>query len=557
MNNTKLTKVITIVVLIIVIIAIILLLRGKGDTAKLQLVGSNEMVIYQNDQFKDPGYLIIETNNTSGFYVNIEGEVNNNKIGIYFIKYYLYNKQGNLVSDAERQVIVTEDKLTNITMYLNGEEEEFYFVDNYVEQGALAYQNSNDITDKIVIDTNLDASIPGKYLVNYQVILNNKVKEITRTVNIIDLNVTEDIDYQKLEINLLIDCDNYYYTLLPNGLKEYSKDVSYSFDNVGEYTFDVYLKNNSHKEYTVKITSIDDSGPIGTCSLYHDNNQTTISMNVNDASGIAKYVYNGLEFHGNKTVINKITPIVTVRVYDNRGNYTDIKCKSEYGTGFRTISVDSRGNVQNKKGYVVCNTSTSNASKELDELMQSYGYKTRGAVAAAGVYLATYEYNIPYFWGGKSTSKGFDTFWGCRKSHRTDHDCSRPLASDNSYCEYGLDCAGFTRWAYIQAGFDVSILREDKQTESNWGNFNPRTHKYTFTSSNQQYINQIKPGDIIHREGHVGLIIGVTDTKLQVAEMAGPILVTTYNKSTGDSLSGRKKFTDFVLMEDFFKMYGN
>ena len=79
---------------------------------------------------------------------------------------------------------------------------------------------------------------------------------------------------QDLGHKFLFNCENYYYTLLPDGTKEYSSDVSYGFDNIGEFTFDVYLKNNSHKKYIVKITSIDNSGPIGTCSLYHDNNKT-------------------------------------------------------------------------------------------------------------------------------------------------------------------------------------------------------------------------------------------------------------------------------------------
>ena len=62
MNSRNISRIITFVVLIIVVIAIILLLRGNGDTAKIELIGGNEIVIYQNDQFSDPGYNIIDSN---------------------------------------------------------------------------------------------------------------------------------------------------------------------------------------------------------------------------------------------------------------------------------------------------------------------------------------------------------------------------------------------------------------------------------------------------------------------------------------------------------------
>ena len=279
-------------------------------------------------------------------------------------------------------------------------------------------------------------------------------------------------------------------------------------------------------------------------------------MNVSDKSGISKFNYNGLDFYSTTTTINSIISNATVRAYDKFNNYSDIKCKSEYGTGFRNINVDAKGHLQGKSGYIKCGTSVSRESMELDQLMQSYGYKTRDAVAAAAVYLVNYKYNISYFWGGKTDAKGFDTRWGCRMQHTTEHPCTNPLNSNSSACEYGLDCAGFTRWAFIQAGFSTTVLRAGEQTTGMWGNFNPNKHKYRFNSVNTAYINQIKPGDIIHREGHVGLIIGVSADKLQVAEMLGPLLVTTVNKSNGASLSGQVGFTDFDLMDEFYKTYG-
>lgn len=548
MISKVLSRIITILVLIIVIIAIILLFNGKTDTAKIQLLGEPKITIYQNDTYKEPGYNIIDTEDTSGYYINVEGYVNTNKVGIYYLQYLLYNKSGTLISIAEREVVVLIDPYSSVYITLNGEDEEYYFTGDYFDLGAVAYSGNNDITNEIIVESNVVDTIPGMYEVKYQVIVNNKVKEIVRTVYIIDYEIEENIDYDNLRIDLQIKSDNYAYTILPDGDKEFDRDILYPFEAEGIYNFDIYLKNGSHKKYSVKVDQIDKEGPTGTCTLTHDNNRTTVTMNVSDKSGISKYSYNGLDFRNKQTVLSTLTPNVTIRAYDKYNNYTDIKCKSEYGTGFRNIP-------NNKSGYIVCGTSVTKESQELDQLMQSYGYKTRWAVAAAGTYLVSYKYNIPYFWGGKYVKKGFNPEWGCRHKVYGKVVCSKEMGGE--YCQWGLDCTGFTSWAFAQAGFDYNIIRQDKQSEGKWGNFNALSHRFKFSSANMAYANQIKPGDIVHKEGHVGLVIGVSADTIQVAEMRGPILIDIIKKSNGASINGQSNFTNFVLMEDFYKMYGN
>lgn len=557
MNNELFKKIIIVFIAVIGIIAFILILRGSSSSAKLVLKGSIQMTLYQDEKYIEPGYVITDTDEPDEFYVDVNGFVNTNKIGVYNLKYQLYNKRNKLVYEVEREIKVIEDNLTNISIYLNGDEEEYFFVDSYIDRGAIAYNKNDDITNEIHIDSDVNPSVVGNYQVKYQIIKGNYTKEVIRKVNIVDLNLEEEIDEKNMIINLTIDFFNYSYTILPDGTKEYSRNISYFYDDVGEYEFDVYLKNDSHKKYVVNIITIDREGPVGTCMLYYDNNKTTISMNVTDSSGILKNSYNGLDFYGNSTVINSIISNVNVRSYDKYNNYRDINCKAELRDGFRSINVDDSGHVQGKSGYIVCGTNVSKENQELDMLMQSYGYKTRGAVAAAATYLAEYKYNIPYFWGGKSIAKGLDPTWGCRKSHSTGHNCSKPMAADKSYCEYGLDCGGLVRWSYIQAGFDNSILRGEDIVTHRWGNFNPRNYLHNFNANNIAYANQIKPGDIVHKPGHVAVVIGVDKDTLQVAEMTGPVIITIIRKSTGASINHQSSFTEFLLMDEFYKMYGN
>lgn len=556
MDNDRLRKIIIGLVLVIILFAIILLLRGCEDTAKIVLTGGEKITINQNERYIEPGYTITETSSPENFYVNVDGFVNINKIGAYYLTYNLYNSNGKIVSFATRQVIVLKDKLSNVSMYLKGEDEEYFFVNDYIDHGIEVYDGSNDISNDVVIETDLKEDQVGSYEVRYQIHNNSDLKEAIRKVNIIDYEIDEEIDLKNLFIDLYIKCEDYDYTILPDKTKSYSKNVTYQFNDIGEYEFDIYLKSESHKKYIVNIETIDKDGPVGTCKLYHENNKTTITMDVTDASGISKFSYNGLDFYGNTTTINSVATNISVRAYDIHNNYTDIKCKAELSLGFKNLNLSDSGQLLNKTGYIVCGTSVTKANQELEMLMQSYGYKTRSAVAGSVLFLLNYPYHVHYFWGGKTSSKGLDPTWGCWKSHTADHNCSERSKTNSSQCKYGLDCGGLIKWAYIQAGFDQSIIRGEDIVKFKWGEFNPAKHKYNFSNENMAYANQLKPGDLVHRTGHIGIVIGVDNEYVQVAEMLGPEFVNKIEKRTGRSLSKQKGFTEFVLMDEFFSMYG-
>ena len=313
--------------------------------------------------------------------------------------------------------------------------------------------------------------------------------------------------------------------------------------------------NKYHIKYT--IDNIDKEGPVGTCIVSYEGNKTTITMNATDSSGVTKYSYNGVEFYDKTRTMNSIATNVIIRAYDKYNNYTDIKCKAELTDGFRTVPIDSNGTIQNKIGWTTCNTNTTQESLELDNIIQAYGYKTRGAVAMAATYLANYKYRIQYFWGGKTAAKGIDSNWGCAHTHSSSHRCTKALASDFSSCEYGLDCAGYIKWSYIQAGFDESIIRGEDTTTHKWGNFNPKPNVHKF-SEGRMYSDQIKPGDIVHKPGHVGIVIGVDKDTVQVAEMKMyGIAISILDKNTGATKTNQNSFPEFLLMDEYFKMYGN
>ena len=557
-NDKKMDKIILMLILLIVIVLVFVLLKNRfNDSAKLELVNGADIVLYENDPFIDPGYKIVNNkNDSSGYYINKEENVVTNKVGKYYVKYLLYNKNGKLLDEKIRNVIVLEDAISHVKMTLKGAEDEYFFINDYFDNGITVYKDNNDITNQVKIENNVIPSQVGDYEVKYQITIDGKTKETIRKVHIVDLDIRENIDIQNFSINLIINNSAYDYTLLPNGKSDPLNNINYSYQDIKEYDFDIYLKSGSHKKYTVNIQKMDSVGPVGTCTIYYSNTTTQIVMDASDSSGIKKYSFNGMDFNNNIQDLNGIITNVSVKAYDNFDNATDIKCQAKFKREFK--------NVTPSKKYIVCGQDLTKANSDLDALMQSYGYKTRDAVAAAALYLAGFDVNIGYQWAGKYTQKGFDSNWGCKKSVTRSSSgrlvCSNVISESSDTCQAGLDCTGYTSWAFAQAGFSKDILRTSSQSTGMWGEFNAKKHKYSFRN-NQDKVNLIKPGDIVHIQhettGHVGIVIGISDTEIQVANEHAGIRISNIRKTDGKSTNGDEDFESFVLFDDFFQMYGN
>lgn len=75
----------------------------------------------------------------------------------------------------------------------------------------------------------------------------------------------------------------------------------------------------------------------------------------------------------------------------------------------------------------------------------------RQAVIAAGLSLVG---KVPYFWGGKSYTIGWDSRWGSYSQVT-----SEGSTTTGKMRAYGLDCSGFVSWAFINAAGDKSMLK--------------------------------------------------------------------------------------------------
>lgn len=219
-----------------------------------------------------------------------------------------------------------------------------------------------------------------------------------------------------------------------------------------------------------------------------------------------------------------------------------------------------------------------------NELMDAYlkyqvdkaGYHTRAGVVAAARFLTLqFSYRIPYFFeNGRLNNTGVNyadgegryyhpglylnesktsdvvasfsgpATWGC------------PLKNWEDEKEYGyisgakmpngLDCSGFVSWAILNGGYDIGDYG---------ANILARIGNLTKITSDLLNSHLVKAGDIIHYNGHVGLIIGLNEDNIYVAEALQNykgLVVNTYTKNNITNY-----FTHISLMDNYYQEEGN
>lgn len=264
----------------------------------------------------------------------------------------------------------------------------------------------------------------------------------------------------------------------------------------------------------------------------------------------------------------------------------------EIKTGNKSIKIivtdiiDKPTYQEKKKEIIPCNHYSKTEAELLDKLLafriNESGYQTRaGAVEAARFLTLEFKYRIPYFYeNGRVHPSGVHfadgegryykvglylddskkndiiasyrgpAIWGC------------PLTNLEPAPEYGyimgakkpngLDCSGFISWALKNAGFDPGdIGAGDSEYPYQM------TKLGEFVSLTPELINsgKIRTGDLINYWGHIGMIIGIDDDSIYVAESLpnlGGAVAKKYLKT-----NIRNTFTHVVLMDKYYEKDGN
>lgn len=538
------------------------IVNNKGKI--IELVGDPVIILNNGELFKDPLYILKDEAR-----VEIISNVTT-KPGIYTVKYCVY-VEDKLQETIERRVIVSEsDKEKTITGLINKEvpvlkligDKNIYLSLNskYKEPGYKAYDyKDGKISRNVEVTGKVDSTKIGTYTITYKVTNSRGATVIeTRNVSVMQKKANFDITLEssfvenKAIITLNISGDEYNYSIDPTGTRCIFKICTTEVKNNGTYRFKIYDSNGNEYISEIEIDGIDDEVPTGTCTATVTSKKGTIVVSATDNKGIGSYTYiiDGSRIENQKTNVYEVAKEIktaSVEVKDISGNTTKLTCDVE----IKKVTSDMSSVTMATETFPCKAGSNQALNDALKAKVNAAGRKTRAGVVAAATYLAAdLGYRIEYFWAGKYAYEGLNPNWGCERNWWDRKVCSQKSSGDT--CIYGMDCTGFTKWAFVNAGFDVSLIPRSSQQSSNWGTVKPASFNFDSPSKVEP-----QPGDILYTPGHVGLIIGVDDKLIKLAQLTPRSLSIDFiYKDTGKSVDNKTNFTGFVALDEFYQTYG-
>ena len=155
------------VVILISEIAAIVFVHNYRSDLTFRLEGEEHIVLQLGEEYVEPGYTAASMQMDLSDRVQVEDNIDNSILGEYYVRYTLdfLNRRHGL----ERTIEVIDVIPPTIT--LNGDAEmTIYTDDEYIDPGVTASDNyDGDITDRIVMNNELDNTYPGEYRIVYSV----------------------------------------------------------------------------------------------------------------------------------------------------------------------------------------------------------------------------------------------------------------------------------------------------------------------------------------------------------------------------------------------------
>ena len=502
----------------------------ENDELVLSLKGSQNISILKGSYYIEPGAEAIDRSGKNvSKKIKIKSNVNSDVVGNYTVTYTIVDSK-NRTLELTRVVIVTDLQAT-------------------ITPSTDSYTNG-PLTVNITVNTNKFSHIK---LPNGQIVkTNNYAYQVGKNGKYsFEVYTTDDLGKIYTYEVKNIDKDN------PTGTCEVVQKENETYITVNA-TDNTAIKNyvyNNKTYTTAKINVSEISSPAVITIIDAANNQTQITCK-NNGPIISKLTKDGViitveskksganisgyyfSYNGNRPDKNTGGYIATsnhkidlVRLPGT--TYVWVEDKNGIISAPKTITIDNSALLltRESKYKILQKTSLETYLKnkgwsltELNNLIirssRAAGLYSQEAAATSAVALQTvlaqkYNLKLPYWWGGKSWDIGADKSWGIYKEKYSEE-------YDVNYYYYGLDCSGFTTWAYVNAGYNI----KRGQYPAYWGD----TTK--LTKDNGQI------GDFLVEKGHVTIIVGKTEQGYIKAEAAGkgPGMVLTlhpYTKTSG------------------------
>ena len=152
------------------------------SSLNINLNGESEITLELDQEYTEKGAKATFREKDLSKKIEIKNNINNKKIGIYEVEYKINYK--NKTSKIVRKIKVVDKIKPVITLKEN--EVTIYIDESYTEPGYSATDNyDGDITDKVVVEDNIDNKTEGEYEVKYTVEDSSGNKEIiTRKVKV-------------------------------------------------------------------------------------------------------------------------------------------------------------------------------------------------------------------------------------------------------------------------------------------------------------------------------------------------------------------------------------
>jgi len=236
--------------------------------------------------------------------------------------------------------------------------------------------------------------------------------------------------------------------------------------------------------------------------------------------------------------------------------------------------------VNNTKSYLTCHQYSESEAEILDKVLEykinEKGYLTRaGALEAVRFLTLNFPYRLKYFFENGRLDRSnsfFDYVDGeGRYYHKglylTDNKfkdlkatlrgpqpwgCEMPNDTTKTNNPNGLDCSGFLTWALVNAGYDPGDVGAGK---NNYNDMTDLGKVVNFTEPSA--FDNVKVGDLVGRQGHIAMLIGIEDNKYYIGEALdrGEYDMHVYSYTKEELMNTELEY--FVYMDDFYKQDGN
>lgn len=544
----------------------------NGYESKIEELGDENNLVGKNVVLLTRGSNYYELGSNGSNNVQISGQVNINEEGVYNI-YYISSVNGYSI----RKVIVVDNlEVESLIPVIDVKDKEIVLNigESYNDNVVAIDKIDGNITNKMIKVSDVDLNEIGEYNTVY-VVTNSLGYTTMSGKKIIVSNNEETNIYAELSsenmvnynigINIRVIGDNYDHLVLPSGEETTEKVMVYEVEENGEYEFVAYNKDGTSSSKKVRVSNIDKTNPLGTCSATVYNDKVVFSVNVSSFNYVVGYNYiidgteNGFVSSNNYTISNSSGKIFSVKLKDYIGNENIILCattdkKVTYDpNGYRTvIRTSSRlripiSDALAKKGY-----SVNDLNMCIYKRVKEAGPYTRYGVAAAAFGLIDCSYSMTGYVlsynheGGRVEGSfcqtnsdicgklGINTRWGNKGGS-----CGRDQDGNiKTECWSGLNCATFVRWALCNGGMDFcsrgpadalgskGIINEKYFPGADGVDIQGKSVRYYMGNDLTKYgaealFKMLKPGDVMGSDeggGHAFVVMGRDDEAVYTAE---------------------------------------